>query len=293
MSSSQPSSARTGSPGSRDAISAPTARAARTRLIAARIRLAEPGRSTRSNGSAVSSSRSAARRPASSTSTAGSLRRALAAARRRRPEHPADLGRARRDREAGIGQGPRHGTEQGPVTVDELGLDLAPGHRLVAARPLTGHLVVGDLDEDATVGRQQLVHHPPGDQRGHRDQRVAAGHGPDQRRERGRWRAAATERAVHLQPLAVRHRELEVPPVVGSSRTTAQRGPRGAERQRLGVEVAGRQHHLGRGRGGDDARDTDEVGQRLPGLGVELRLDLQLGGHRPRLRQRVRGARRR
>ena len=134
--------------------------------------------------------------------------RPLRKLRSRRAEHSTHLGRTLRGQQAGRPDSGIKGREDLPVTIDELDLELAPRHaRPLVAVALAGHGVVGELGQDTTVPGQQLVHGPPGDQRGHGLEPLGAHPSADEGRERGRAvssidRAGGAPRAARRQRAA-------------------------------------------------------------------------------------------
>jgi len=84
---------------------------------------------------------------------------------------------------------------------------------------------------------------------------------------------------VHLEPLAVSERQLEVPPVVRPTFASPQRRPSAGKGMVRRVEVGRGQHHLFLRRRRLDSADTDQLWQRTPLVDVVLGLDLDVCLH--------------
>ena len=100
---------------------------------------------------------------------------------------------------------------------------------------------------------------------------------------RGRGAVSASRRclrspewSVHLEPLAVSERQLEVPPVVRPTFASPQRRPGAGKGMVLRVEVGRGQHDLFLRRRRLDSADTDQLGQRMSLVDVVLGLDLDV-----------------
>jgi hypothetical protein len=208
-------------------------------------------------------------------------RRSVGQPRARRAEYPAQLRRAARGLHVRRPDSGVQRSEDRPVAVDQLDLELAPGDgRTLHVMALTSDEVIGQLSEHTTVTVRQHVHGAAVDQRGHRFEPVRPDEPAHQRRQCDRWCLAPAERAMHLEPLTVGEGQLEVPAVVRSTGAPAQRCTGRSERVVGGVEVGGSEHHRLLHDDSVNPTDPDQLGDLLPIRDVVLCLDLEVCLHR-------------